>query len=225
MSLLNEKNQQLAKEEFSRDRDNLTSIYLSQTTSILDGARGVSDKQFNLNIALATISAAIIGILIPMVQTSPILINPGLFRTAVIIMSFSLILDLTVSFGAIYYDRWILDKHTEKINSYFKQLTDSTNIIIDNARNNILTEEDIKNHHITKDRLNTNFRKMEGKFAQDLLNYGYYIYIGLFLLALFLIFFTFFHTNSINKQPLSSPQNYSKINKRLNIHKDHDSFR
>ncbi len=46
MPLLNSKDQELAKQEFVRDRDNLTNIYVTQVTSVQDGLRGISDKQF-----------------------------------------------------------------------------------------------------------------------------------------------------------------------------------
>lgn len=191
MPTLGSNEQELAVQEFSRDRDNLTNLYTTQVSLIQDGLRGVSDKQFNLNIALATISAAIIGVVIPLVSTSNTLVNRSLFRWTIGIFGISFVLDLITSFGAIYYDRWALKNQFPKLNTYFTALLDSTNNLINNARSQKLTTEEIKSHYDKKKTASETYAKLEKRWIQNWLDLGYYLFILAFIAGLILIVIVF----------------------------------
>ena len=191
MPILSSAEQELAIQEFLRDRDNLTNLYTSQVTLIQDGLRGVSDKQFNLNIALATISAAVIGVVIPLVSSTDTHLNRNLFWWAIGFFGGSLLSDLVTSFGAIYYDRWALKNQFPKLNDFFRKLLDSTNNLINKARSKSLTIEEIIEHYDKKKTASEEYAKLEKQWIQKWLDAGYYLFILAFIIGLVLIVFAF----------------------------------
>lgn len=178
-----------AKQEFGRDRDSVTSIYITHLDSITQGMRGTAEKQFNLILAFLSIAVVIVGVVIPITQSN-IQTSKGLLILSVIFLLTSIALASIITLWAIYKDRHDMDYEMEKTKSYFKKLLGLIANIYYQASRETLTTEAIDSYNAERPPLDKEFSQMPIDKLKWLRNTLYYSFLVTFYfgLTVFIIF-------------------------------------
>jgi hypothetical protein len=182
---------ELANQEFSRTRDSLARIYQSGMEYIQNGLRGTSDKQYNLNLSLLSLTIVMMGVVIPIVLQSSLNLNHKLLGFSMCCFILSFLLGLIVSIYAPYKDRLDLNKIWKAQRVCLGNIGDMVKQILIKINDESITIEDINKYNEDSVSENKKFAEETKLNRNKLLNLLYYSFLTVFIVGLIIFIFAF----------------------------------
>lgn len=169
---------ELAKQEFSRDRNLWTDLLLQRRFYYADLLTRLVDRQINHTLTLTTLAVAILSIVFPIVNKAFYLAT-----TSFTLLSISALLGTGLVLYTIFHDKKGIPKIRDEELKVYSKFQSSANQNYSKAYDKSLIWEDVKQYFNLKKEVVRDLSKTKGHKIQDITIDIFYI---LFLVSFFL---------------------------------------
>ena len=179
---------ELAKQEFTRDRDLWTDLLLKRRFYYQDLLTRVTDRQVNHILTLTTIAVALISIVIPITNLPFFSIIP------ICLLSLSIILGTSLVLYTIFHDKNGIPKTRDAEVEIYSKFQSAANSNFNKAYSGNLTWNDVKDYFDLRKTIEEDLSKLKpNKILEKLKDTVYISFLVTFFLGLIIFLGLFFY--------------------------------